>query len=217
MTRLGNARRGVKRGSYVKLKGDEIVTESSTAKTCALARDFAAWFAEYYNTERGKALDFGILDEDVLHETFITVYDDIALKGRVVREFNAYFWRAYYTNRIASEKRVSAYNKANVPLSQLHNIEDNDNFAASDFNYELFEHIITELRDEIYEYVKQHYDAQVFGLFEAYTACYPDLSYKALAKATGVPYTLVWQVLGAVKKDIIEAYTAYKDFRLSVL
>lgn len=210
MARNGNSNKGKK---YVKLRGGEVATPENEAR----AREFLNWYAANIDTISRKLIYDHLYDDEVATDTMLGVYDCIALKGLVVRDYKFYFLRAYHTNYLAAQKRR---NVAQVSIDAPLGVDGrciSDMLVAPDFNYEAYEETVDALKTEITNYVRDHYDPAACSLFEIYIALQPEMSYKKMARMLGFPATRVWPVIGAIRKDVLQRFAARKDYLLSCL
>lgn len=208
--RLGN-KKGNKRGAYIKLTGDEIITEHATHTSSRRARAFAAWFGENYERIRADLAEKNNLDDDVLNDTYILVYDIIAMKGREVVDFGNYFYRAYYTNNRKDTWEGEAKERDTARIDDPLGGCDLGNVEASAFDVHGFEYALDAFNKEVHAYVAEFYDAECLSLFEMYVGLYPEMSYKKLSDELGVPFSTVWQTLGIIKRDVVETFYTRKD------
>lgn len=186
---------------YIKLKGYEKPTLESEAR----ARDFMSWYAnnssslEYY--VRGS---YGVFDEDVFNDTFLRVYDAIALRGLHVKDYAACFIRSY-RNTYINSKKVDKSTDLTVDVPD------------TGFNSYQYEEVVETLNNEVMEYVKNNYDEVSVSLFEMYVGLAPDISYKRLANMLGYPESRIWPVIGKIKKDVTKNFAERKDYLLSIV
>lgn len=197
MATYGNSNKGNKGKKYVKLTGDEVATPENQKR----ADDFKLWFGENYaGLVRG--MYAGQYDDQVFTDTFIYLYDCIALKGSRIDNYKGYFLRAYHTARLAGKKKVTVYTELHVinePVAQ-----ENPPDPWGDF-----------FDAELMEYVRGQFDAVSVSLFEMYVGLQPDITYARLAEMLGISSNDIWPVIGAIKKDLRFRFADRVDALLS--
>lgn len=208
-----NAKNTNTRKKYIKLQGYETPTPENEAR----ARKYMNWYAanmkklEYYVQGSG-----GVFDEDIFNDTFLRVYDAIALKGLHVKDYTGCFLRSYRNTYINSKKSNNVdtisldgsdcnYRRA-IDLSRLNH---------SSFNSYQYEEIIETINSEVMAYVQDNYDEVSVSLFEMYVGLAPDISYKRLANMLGYQEFKIWPVIGKIKKDVNKRFGKRKDILLS--
>lgn len=178
---------------YAKLKGYEEATPESEER----ANEFMQWYGDNFNRLRDKLIFTHLYDDEVATDTALIVYDNIALKRFVVVDYQAYFLRAYHTNRVAKLKR-------RVYETELAQLQD-EPFIA-DLDHEEREEAVDRLNNEMLEYVRASYDPFSTSLFEIYIGLLPDTSYKRLAALLGLPDSQVWTRIGVIRKDLAQRF-----------
>lgn len=191
---------------YVKLTGSEIITQEAQKH----AMDFSQWFSE--NITRLKSMIYQhCCDEDILHDTYIHIYECIAYKGIVIKDFQWYFLRSYYRKLI--------YNKKKAPLKI--DIDDNSYaevrcLSLNYFDQEEREQAIEIIDQEIMIYVRNHYNPLSYSIFEMYVKLLPNISYKKLAQMIDYPFNKIWPVMSEIRKDLAQTFKTQKEFLLSI-
>lgn len=186
---------------YIKLQGYERPTPENEAR----AREYMNWYAanmkklEYYVQGSG-----GVFDEDIFNDTFLRVYDAIALKGLHIKDYTGCFIRSY-RNTYINSKKVDRTADLDVDIPD------------TSFNSDLYENVIETLNNEVMNYVQDNYNDLSVSLFEIYIGLAPDISYKRLADMLGYPEGKIWPVIGKIKKDVIKHFADRKDFLLSIV
>lgn len=185
---------------YIKLRGHEVPTPQNELR----AREFMTWYAaNMQKLERYAQGSGGILDADIFSDTFLRLYDDIALKGLNINNYTAYFLRAYRTKYIDSRKGIT---------------DDLDTDIADPvFDSKLYEEVVETLSAEVFEYVRGRYDDVSISLFEIYIGLAPEVSYKRLANMLGIPEFKVWPAIGKIKKDVAAKFGHRKNVLLSLV
>lgn len=197
MATYGNSNKGNTGKKYIKLTGDEVATPEDLAR----ANAFKIWFGGEYNALR-KCIFAEHFDDDTFTDTFLVLYDTIALKGAVINNYKFYFLRAYHTARLAGKKR------ARVDIIDLDNIDVvAPEIESADIWGDFFE-------TEILEYVRGSFDAYTVSIFEMYVGLQP-ISCRKLALILGLFPNDVWQTIDAIKKDLLFRYADRVGFILS--
>lgn len=173
---------------YIKLKGDEVPTERN--KT--IADLYLEWFAasrkhitRYINLP---------LDEDVLHDTILGVYNSIALKGYYPKNFLGLTLMSY------RNEYNRAYNKSGKTRSAV-----SERTFYIVFCNEIDEGYTEKpavTPEDVTKYIADTYDVTTRLLWETYAAAYPCASYDYLAETFGLDLREIRAILSEVKKDI---------------
>jgi len=213
---------------YKKLQGFEEPTELSQANATA----FMYWYGKNFERLRDKLIFAHLYDDEVATDTALTIYDNIALKGVVILDYQFYFLRAYHTNRVAKANRKAREISYDEGLYNEFNKMDNGReptsnrtslavaqliAAAPDFDYEEYELAVDQLSTEMLDYVRANYDPLSVSLFEIYVGLLPGISYKKLSALLGIPVTRIWTSLGEIRKDLAERFAERKENLLSVI
>lgn len=186
---------------YIKLQGYETPIPENEAR----AREYMNWYAanmkklEYYVQGSG-----GVFDEDIFNDTFLRVYDAIALKGLHIKDYTGCFIRSY-RNTYINSKKVDRTADLDIDIPD------------TSFNSDLYENVIETLNNEVIKYVQDNYNDLSVSLFEIYIGLAPDISYKRLADMLGYPECKIWPVIGKIKKDVTKRFGERKDFLLSIV
>lgn len=195
MARNGNKNTGKK---YVKLRGGETPTREAEER----AQDFLKWYGDNCKHIRERLIYAHLYDDALATDTMLNMYDGIALKGHVIRDYKFYFLRAYHTNFIA-KRRGADYE--DLDFDVVESDEDAAGRAA----------VIDQILNEVLEYVRDNFSAAESSLFEIYVGLLPDISYSKLAKMLGLSLSQVWQVIGAIRKDLKTNYGARYHYLLT--
>lgn len=216
---------------YVKLQGWEEATPQSESR----AKAFMDWYGDNFDRLRDKLIFSRLYDDELATDTALMVYDNIALKQFVVVDFQAYFLRAYHTNRIAKAKRrvyedsvtefmVTMEERTSTETAVRGEAEFEKRYAATHkitdtpaFDYEQYEQAVYQLQVEMLDYVRANYDPLSVSLFEIYTGLLPDTSYKRMSAMLGISETRIWTSIGAIRKDLVLQFQSRKDFLLSLV
>jgi hypothetical protein len=231
MAKYGNSGGKNAGKKYKKLTGHEVPTIQNERR----ARNFMSWYGAHFielkTTFKSKGWTF---NDDVATDTALVIYDAILLKGTRIASYADYFYRAYYTNAMKAQindistakmlqsldaeldrdkfYKDSRASRSGIPV----NFTLKDRLLASDFNYALYEEVVDTLNTEVLEYVRANYCDFDTCIFEIYLGLLPDTSYKRLAALLGISFTKIWQVIGAIKKDVQITFKARKDYLLSL-
>ena len=194
-----------KKRKYIKLTGNEIITEKARKH----AEEFSVWFSN--NRRRLTCMIYSnCLDEDVMHDTYLHIYDCISYKGITIKDFKWYFLTSYYRKLI--------YKKQTAPL--VIDIEDDTypevrTLTANQPDSKTSEETIRKINNEIMDYVRKKYGAVDFSIFEMYIKLFPEISYKKLSEMIDYPFNKVWPVMSQIRKDVVQNFKKRKDFLLS--
>lgn len=212
---------------YVKLKGFEQATPQSEKA----AQNFMGWYGDNFERIRDKLIFGHLYDDELATDTALMIYENIALKRFIVVDYQAYFLRAYHTNRIAKAKR-RVYESPFIDSLGMTDKQSEDETEISpeyaalyqqlhgkadtpDFDYEQYELAVDQLNTEMLDYVRATYDPLSVSLFEIYVGLLPNTSYKRLSELLGIPVTKVWTSIGAIRKDLAERFAYRNAFMLS--
>jgi hypothetical protein len=222
MATFGNSNGRNKGKKYIKLKGGEVATPENEQR----GREFLEWYGANMSRILNKYPDY---NEDVASDTMMNIYNDITLKGRIVKNHKAYFFLAYQTSLLKSKtapRNVVSLDGFNDRYSEdaMTNFEAITGRVAfikcvtapPDYS-PAFEKAVDALQNEMVEYVRANYEPVACSLFEIYIALQPEMSYKKLARMLGYPVTQIWPVIGAIKKDLSVRFARKKDILLSLI
>jgi hypothetical protein len=216
---------------YKKLQGFEQATPESERAATA----FMDWYGANFERIKSKLIFGHLFDDELATDTALMIYDNIALKGTALLDYQFYFLRAYHTNRIAKAKRVNyetpiiehynhfreerVYDYEADPFDATERLRNRifSKTETLDFDYERYELTVDQLTTEMLDYVRGKYEPFAVSLFEIYVGLLPDTSYKRLSKMLGIPRTKVWTSIGPIRKDLAERFQSRKSFLLSVI
>lgn len=208
MATYANSKGGNKGKKYNKRRGDEVATPESEAR----ANEFMKWYGDNYDAIRGKLVYGELYDDQIATDTFLRIYDCIALDGLVVKDYKFYFLRSYHTNRLG------ALNKDSVAEARfLRDDATVNNIVVQDATYLDYEIAVETLRAEIVDYVRGQFDPYSVALFEIYMGLQPEISYRAMAEMLGIGVYEIWPLIGAIKKDIRYHFSDRRDYLLSIV
>jgi len=187
--RLGNTAGKNKGKKYLKIKGNEEITAANQAK----ADHFKYWFGENYMKLRRELIQKDTFDEDILNETFLRIHDKILYGGLVIKDYKAYFHRAFFTNFM----QVTI----NIAKRMLASIDGHDTIDDEDDDTELYMSK-EKLQDDILGYVFNRYPVRDFELFKMYISLKPAINYAELSKITAISQSRISETISKIRKDI---------------
>ena len=180
------------------------------------ADEFKQWFANNYLNiiEEWKSKDE--LNEDVINDTFIKLYEMQQYRG-CIKDYRSYFSRAYYTNWYQSKIKEEKKQHKHSSISLLSKWEDNEYTHTPLTNVcdKLIDDIQTEIENKkhknhidkqkvkkVLEFVYKNYPLIQFELFKIYIHCKPYISYKKLADITNIKLNFIAESIKTIKQDI---------------
>ena len=187
--RLGNTAGKNKGKKYLKITGKEKITAENQAK----ADHFKHWFGENYMRLRRELIQKETLDEDILCETFLRIYDKIVFGGLVILNYKAYFHRAFFTNFMQET--------INLSKGILSSIDGYDSIDDSDCDSELIRTKV-QLESDILEYVYKKYPVCDFELFKIYVSLKPAINYSKLSEITSLSQSRISETIFKIRRDI---------------
>lgn len=207
MATYGNSSGNNAGKKYQKLTGLEVATPQAAAR----AQRFLGWYAAA--GDRLSICSYEDYDRDVAAEAMILVYDAIAFKNVIVKQYKFYFLRTYHTLRLASIKRRNRNAEMFAPLDGTEAYE----VAAPDFDYSAYEATVQNINAEILDYVRGKFDPVSVSIFEMYVSLKPEMSCKKLADMLGLPLSRVTIPVGVIKEDVVFWFSARKEYLMSLL
>lgn len=187
--KLGNTAGKNKGKKYLKIKGNEVITAENQAK----ADHFKYWFGEKYAKLRVELIQKNTLDEDVMNETFLRIHDKILFGGLVIKDYKAYFHRAFFTN----------YMQVIIDLSKgiLSSIDGVDTTDDAEDDAPM---IATKVRleNDIFDYVYNKYSVRDFELFKMYVTLKPAINYEILSNMTNISQSRISETISKIRRDI---------------
>ena len=194
---LGNSN-GNNRGKKYIIKGKDDLSFHETNRE--KADRFKEWFGENYHLIVKQMKQKEMLNEDILMETFLKMYDNILFSGIDILDYKSYFFRAFFTNTIQS----SIKDGLSGPLPAGYDKGDTDGY---DFELERKQ---KQLEEDIFAYVYNKYPLQEFEIFKMYMYLKPAINYERLASITKMKAYQIQFIVGKIKKDLNQ----HPDFRL---
>lgn len=212
--RLGNSN-GNNRGKKYFIRGRDDVNPKKLYTEEANA--FADWFGANYDRLKRDVRGANEADEDTFSETYLRIYELIMYTGREIRDYKAFFHRAYYTNfvqRATQEQRYcnffehvevesSSGQMAHHGVPTKAQLEEDDQQCVNEM-----ERNITQLEGDIMEYVYGKYDLRDFEIFKMYMNLKPAINYHALSKMTGLKYHRIQTMISKIVVDV----KSHEDF-----
>lgn len=183
---------------YIKLIGYEVAKPENEAK----ARDFMRWYSQNIDKIKHYILSSGVvLNEDIMTESLLTIYNAISLKGANVKSYMSYYIHSYRMAFMASKK------SSMTTVDYLSDTIEAEVFKTlPEYNSEYIEEEINSFYTEIMNYVRENYNEIESSVFELYIGLYPAISYRKLSKIFGLSFSLVWTVIGKIKKDVVSKF-----------
>lgn len=186
--RLGNSGGKSKGKTYIKLTGKETITIENKLK----ADVFAEWFGENYQILRKELIQKDTLNEDILTDTYLRLYERVLYGGLIIENYKAYFHRAFFTNYMqdvikkqnneTQETDVSDY--ADIIKEETSEIKNDSDFVS-----------------EKLLYIRNHYPIEDYLLFVIYLKLG---TYKTVEHFTKLPNSIITQKLTNLRKSIKE-------------
>lgn len=182
------------------------------------ADDFKLWFGVNYNSIIEECKRKDMLNEDVVNDTFIRLYEIQLFKGCII-DYRSYYFRSYYTNYFQHNMKLKKQNEIHSSINLISKYEDSDsthspithivNKLVDDYQNDLDDKIHKNLEDkgkikQILDYVYSKYPLIHFELFKIYIHCKPHISYKYLSEITGIKVTFISEVIKTIKADLKE-------------
>lgn len=201
---------------YKKLTGGEV----STKESLRAARAFLYWYGNRWEDIATALIYKHMFDDEVATDTALRIYQDIELKGLVIKgKYKWYFLRSYHTNLIAMKKREGARLAQSVSMDAEGDEEYftlKDKLAHADYDSATYEAHTDAMRAQVLAFVRGRYTHESISLFEIYMELQPEISYKKLAQLLGMPHQKIWQTIGAIKRDVLAEFEGRRDNLLSI-
>lgn len=187
--RLGNTAGKNKGKKYLKIKGTEEITVENQAK----ADHFKHWFGENYTRLSNELRQKDTYDVDIMNETFIRIYEKILFGGLVIKDYKAYFHRAFFTNFM----QVTI----NMAKGILATIDGYDTVDDSDDDTPMIQ-CKAKLEEDVMNYVFEKYSVRDFELFKMYVSLKPAINYAELSKITNISQSRISETISCIRKDL---------------
>lgn len=192
---LGNSN-GNNRGKKYIIKGKDDLTYEKTNKE--KADRFKDWFGLNYDAIVLQMKQKEMLDEDILTDTFLKMYDNILFAGTEIKDYKSYFFRAFFTNTIQYSIKAGRTNALPAGFDQP---------DGEGYDFETDEKQ-KQLEQDIFAYVYDKYTLREFEIFKMYMYLKPAINYDRLASITGLKSYQIQFIVGKIKKDLC----AHADF-----
>lgn len=206
--KLGNSN-GNNRGKRYFIKGrDDVNPEKLYAEE---ANQFSTWFGANYKRLRRDVRGSSPVNDDVFNDTFLRIYELILYTGRKVRDYKAFFHRAYFTNLVQASTKENRYCNFNDYIDsdggatqRMENVATGKQMLVDEsYDVELeLEERQQRLKDDIMGYVYQKYKQQDFEIFKMYMELKPAINYHALSKITGQKYHNIQRTVSTIVMDV---------------
>jgi len=187
--KLGNTAGKNKGKKYLKIKGDEVITAENLGK----ADHFKYWFGEKYMQLQRELIQKNTFDEDIMNETFIRIHDKILYGGLVIKDYKAYFHRAFFTNYMQVVIDVSK--------GMLSSLDGYDTYDNSDDDMAMIATKV-QLENDIFDYISEKYPARDYELFKMYVRLKPSINYAQMSEMTGLSQSRISESVSKIRKDI---------------
>lgn len=188
--RLGNSGSNNKGKKYIKIKPGAVATPENQIK----ADLFKTWFGQWYTRLQIELLRKDTYDEDILNDTFMRIFDKIRFGGLEIKDYKAYFHRAFFTNFM--QKVINNNQGTTTSLEYNH-----DQVDDSESDEEIIQ-IKTALEHDIFEYVLQRYPIREFELFKMYVRLKPAINYEELSGITALSVSRISEIISKIRRDI---------------
>lgn len=187
--RLGNTAGKNKGKKYLKITGNEVITVENQAK----ADHFKYWFGQNFSKLRGELIQKDTLDDDIMNETFLRIHDKIIYGGLVIKDYKAYFHRAFFTN----------YMQVIIDLSKGI-LSSMDGIDTTDDSEDDAPMIATKIRleNDIFDYIYDKYSVRDFELFKMYVTLKPAINYEILSTMTNISKSRISETISKIRRDI---------------
>lgn len=198
MVLLRNTNGKNKGKKYIKLKGDEVITEDAICH----AKEFSGWFSENFVDMKQQFIYPILFDEDVFQETYIHLYDCITKRNLHIQDFKWYFIRTYHMKIIAL-KKANKHSFVNIE-----NCDNKDGFSLCSPNADsvVYNECVGQLVEDIIIYVRDNYAEYDASVFERYIRAKPEISIKKLALDIGCSIGKTWVLVSKIKKEVQHAF-----------
>lgn len=185
--RLGNTGGKNLGKKYLKIKGDEPITQANQQKTDA----FNKWFErEYASLKRNILSKDTVCDDEILHETYLRIVNKILHGGLVINDYASYFHRSYFTNKIQLAIKENRF--VDFDLSHLQQIDESKENIEIMKNQE-------ETIQAIKDFVKEHYPND-YNLFMGNMV--DGITYPKLSEQTGIKEHVIQRKVSAIKNAL---------------
>lgn len=171
----------------MKLTGNETATREGQLKY----DKYAAWIVHHFDFIERKLKKEGIYSPEVLSDTFFKIGQKILFGGLDIDQYEAYFFRAYFTNNILNQvKRGKEYSQS-------------DELDGMSVEVEEYNHDLDLLIPTVKKYVLNKYPETTAGIFiEYYCRDGQKVTFRDLAKKFSVSLKYVHKSVHTVLEDL---------------
>lgn len=159
------------------------------------ALEFNKWFSENYDNISVELTKKGIYDADIINDTYIKIHDSLLFKGSEIKDFRAYFFRAFYSNLINEKMKKNNFNELTANMSKEDDPEELREKLETDIK-------IDRLKNDILKFVQNHFTPQEVSIFEMYVNLKPYVNYELIAEQISIKSYLVQRTISKIKKSI---------------
>lgn len=171
------------------------VTTPKSVESANKGSEFMQWFAASVKHITRCVQKGGTgtpVNEDILHDTAIRVYEAIAFKGTEVSDFLGYFLTSY---------RMATYAAASSRY-EFEELTPEHGRTAEVYDAEAYECAVFEFTEEVLEYVRGAYKPYAVSLFEMYVGLSPQVSTEKLANMLNLSPFSVRNNINEIKADV---------------
>lgn len=194
--KLGNSGANNKGKKYIKIRPGAVATPENQYK----ADLFKQWFGQMYQRIQTELINKDTYDQDTLNDTFLRIYDKIRFGGLEIKDYKAYFHRAFFTNFM--QLTINESQALTTPL------ENQDKIDESQDDSELIAYKM-QLEQDIFDYVYQKYSVHEFELFKMYMSLKPAINYAQLSLITSISQSRISEIISKIRRDVCH----HKDFK----
>lgn len=173
---------------YITLRGNEVASPENEKR----GRDFMSWYAA--NMERLKYYIRGAgyqVDEDLLSDTMIRIYEAIALKGAQINDYTGYFLRSYRGMFLNNERKSNTVSC--TPLLP-------DRTEESGYVLRERDRDVSARNTEILDFVRAKFPEPDGILFEIYIGLLLSESDTNLPRMFKIPPLPVWRSISRIRR-----------------
>lgn len=182
--RFGNTGGNNKGKKYLKIKGDEPITQENQEKADA----FNSWFErEYSILKRQISSQDQSCDDEVFHETYLRIVNKILHGGLDIKDYASYFHRSYFTNNIRLTIKENRF--VDFDFERVQQIDE------SEENIEIMkkqDDTIQAIKDFVKEHYLNDYDLFIANMIDG-------IAYSKLSEQTGIKEYVIQRKVSAIK------------------
>ena len=132
-------------------------------------------------------------DEDTLNDTFLRIYDKVRFGGLEIKDYKAYFHRAFFTNFM----QITINESQGITTS----LDNHDKIDESEDDSELILYK-NQLEKDIFDYVYSKYSIHEFELFKMYISLKPAINYAELSNITSISQSRISEIISKIRRDV---------------